>query len=245
MPPRSASPSTGPRLANFRSSRPLESGGPLSSPGLDYLLYLPDGYYRSFTRWPLILYLHGSGSAGRDVSRVKRDGMARRLEEKEGIPFIVVAPQSPQIGWNVEALDPLLHEVLGRYRVDTDRVYLTGSSMGGYGAWAMAAAHPEWFAAIAPICGGGDPAWAPRLRSVPTWAFHGADDRAVPTEESRTMVTALQRSGGDARLTVYAEIGHDAWTRTYADRRLYDWLLVHRRRPVSQKASSGRGPGVP
>ena len=168
---------------------------------------------------------------------MNRDGLVRRLEEKEGIPFIVVAPQSPRLGWNVEALDALLHEVLGRNRADADRVYLTASSMGGYGTWALAAAHPERFAAIVPICGCGDPAWALRLRDVPIWAFQGADDREVPTEESPKMVTAVVRQGETSRRPFIPGSGHDAWTRTYADPRLYDWLLAHRRRPVSHGSS--------
>jgi predicted peptidase len=123
----------------------------------------------------------------------------------------------------------LLDEVLKQYRVDSRRVYLTGESMGGYGTWALAAAHPERFAAIAPICGGGEPASADRLKGVPTWAFHGADDKVVPPEESRKMVAAIQHAGGDARLTIYPGVGHDSWTTTYRDQRLYGWLSAHRR----------------
>jgi predicted peptidase len=126
-----------------------------------------------------------------------------------------VAPQSFRGGWDAEALDALLDEVLKQYRVDAHGVYLTGESMGGYGTWALAAAHSERFAAIAPICGGGEPAWAAQLKGVPTWAFHGADDKVVPPEESRKMVAAIQHAGGDARLTIYPGIGHDSWTETF------------------------------
>jgi poly(3-hydroxybutyrate) depolymerase len=218
------------------------SGGASSSQGLDYLVYLPEGYYRSLGRWPLIFALHGSGATGRDIERVRREGLPRHVEAEGGLPFIVVAPQNPRGGWEVSALDALLDDILKRYRIDAERVYLTGESMGGYGTWAFAAAHPERFAAIAPICGGGDPAWADRLRGVPTWAFHGAEDRVVLPEESRKMVAAIRRAGGDARLTTYGDIGHDAWTATFADPGLYAWLLAHRRRAAERDAKSSPTP---
>jgi poly(3-hydroxybutyrate) depolymerase len=218
------------QIGRFPIVATARSGGPSSPRGTDYLVYLPDGYYRPFGRWPLILALHGSGAVGDEIDRVRREGLPRRLEERRAIPFIVVAPQSSRYGWDVEALDRLLDEVLRQYRVDADRVYLTGHSMGGYGAWALASTHPGRFAAIAPICGGGDSDRADRLRIVPTWAFHGADDRVILPEESRRMVAAVERAGGDARLTIYPSVGHDVWSITYADPGFYDWLLAHRRR---------------
>lgn len=133
----------------------------------------------------------------------------------------------------------MLDEVTGRYLVDADRVYLTGASMGGYGVWALAAAHPERFAAIAPICGGGDPLSANRLRDIPTWAFHGAEDNVVLPQESQRMVAALERVGGDVTLTIYPGVGHDAATPTYADPKLYEWFLAHRRRVSETGTSSG------
>jgi predicted peptidase len=108
--------------------------------------------------------------------------------------------------------------------------------MGGYGTWALAAAHPERFAAIAPVCGGGNPASAARLRDVPTWAFHGADDAVTPADESRKMVAAQQRAGGEVRLTIYPGVGHDAATPAYTDSNLYDWFLAHRRRTGETQA---------
>jgi len=148
-------------VGQFPSVATASPGGVSASPGL------------------MIHSLHGAGASGRDIDRVRREGLPRRVEEKGVVPFIVVAPQSPRGGWDVETLDGLLDEIIGRYRVDVDRVYLTGESMGGHGAWAMAAAHLKRFAAIAPIRGGGDPASAGRLRGVPVWAFHGSDDRLV------------------------------------------------------------------
>jgi acetyl esterase/lipase len=222
-----------PIIATVRAGR--------TSSGLDYLVYLPDDYYRSWRRWPLILTLHGRGEAGEDIAQVRAQGLPRRVEEGAGLPFVVVAPQSPDWSWNVPALGRLLDEVLERYRIDEDRVYLAGNSMGGNGTWALAAHAPERFAAIAPICGRGDPASAGRLRDVPTWAFHGADDRVVPVNQSERMIAALKEAGGDARLTVYPGVGHDAWTRTYASPVFYEWLLQRRRVQDSSRKDSCPG----
>ena len=151
---------------------------------------------------------------------------------------MVVSPQCPAGQfWSNEILFPLLEEVLDKYRVDRNRVYLTGLSMGGYGAWKLAASFPERFAAVAPVCGGGDVlpvvlAESKKLRAIKTlgvWAFHGADDPVVPVQESERMVAALRRVGNDAKLTIYPECGHDSWTQTYNNPTLYDWFLEHRR----------------
>jgi dienelactone hydrolase len=216
-----------PIIATVRAGR--------STSGLDYLVYLPDGYYRSFARWPVILTLHGRGEAGLDIGLVRRQGLPLRIEKKGGLPFVIVAPLSSDWAWNVEALDALLDEVLKRYRVDLDRVYVTGNSMGGNGTWALAAKCPERFAAIVPICGVGDASSTGRLKNVPTWAFHGADDRVVPPEKSERMIAALKKAGGDAKLTVYPGVGHDAWTATYANPRFYEWLLQHNRSSPSPR----------
>lgn len=196
---------------------------------LNYLLYLPEGYETADKEWPLILFLHGAGDSGNDLSRVRRAGLPPVVERKEDFPFLVVAPQSPGRGWNPETLGALLDEVVAQNRVDKDRIYLTGLSMGGFGTWSLAAAHPERFAAIAPICGGGDPKQAGRLKGLPIWAFHGAKDPTVPLERSEEMVRAIKEAGGDVRFTVYPEAKHDAWTETYNNPELYEWFLQHRR----------------
>ena len=101
--------------------------------------------------------------------------------------------------------------------------------MGGFGTWALAAAHPERFAAIAPICGGGDPKQAERLKDLPIWVFHGAKDPTVPLARSEEMVKALKEAGGEPKFTVYPDAGHDSWTETYDNPELYEWFLAHKR----------------
>ena len=196
---------------------------------LDYLLFLPEGYEKSAKDYPLILFLHGAGESGTDVTRVKKHGMAKVVETRKDLPFIVVSPQSPGRGWNPDALDALLDRIILDYRVDRDRVYLTGLSMGGYGTWALAAAHPERFAAIAPICGGGNPKDAPKLKDLPIWAFHGAKDPTVPLARSQEMVDALKAIGSGVKFTVYPDAVHDSWTETYDNPELYAWFLSHKR----------------
>ena len=125
---------------------------------LNYLLFLPEGYESSGEKkWPLMLFLHGAGESGNDLEKVKLHGPPKIVGHKKDFPFIVVSPQSPGRGWNPDTLNALLDDVVAHNRVDPDRVYLTGLSMGGFGTWALAAAHPDRFAAIAPICGGGNP----------------------------------------------------------------------------------------
>lgn len=196
---------------------------------LSYLLYLPIGYAESDRRWPLVLFLHGSGECGDSLERVKMHGPPKLVEGGKQFPFILVSPQSPGRGWSVEALAALLDELAGTLRVDPDRIYLTGLSMGGYGTWALAAAHPERFAAIAPICGGGCSADARRLKNLPIWVFHGAQDSTVPLSHSQEMVDALKVTGAQPRFTIYPDAGHDSWTETYDNPEFYDWLLSQKR----------------
>lgn len=197
-----------------------------------YLLFLPEGYGEKKRRWPMILFLHGAGERGNDLRKVKKHGPPKIVEKKKDFPFIVVSPQCPQDDWwpeKVEVLINLLDDIAARYKVDTERIYLTGLSMGGYGTWALASAYPDRFAAIAPICGGGKRIMARRLKDVPVWAFHGAKDKVVPLKESEEMVNAIKARRGNARLTVYPDAGHDSWTETYNNKELYDWFLKHRK----------------
>jgi predicted peptidase len=197
---------------------------------LDYLLFLPEGYGKTRHRWPLMLFLHGSGESGTNLAKVKAHGPPKVVESRPDFPFILVSPQSPGRGWNPDTLNALLDQIIRKYRVDKDRVYLTGLSMGGFGTWTLAAEHPEKFAAIVPICGGGNPADAKKLARLPIWVFHGGKDPTVPVQRSKEMVEAIKQEGGDVRLTIYPEAGHDSWTETYNNQELYSWLLEHKRK---------------
>lgn len=200
-----------------------------------YLLYLPDGYDQKQQKWPMILFLHGIGERGDDLEKVKKHGPPKLIEQGKKFPFIVVSPQCPEgQWWSPEVLINLLDEIVDRYAVDTDRIYLTGLSMGGFGTWDLACLYSERFAAIAPICGGGRGFMADRLKSVPVWAFHGAKDNLVPLRESEEMVQAVNAFGGNAKLTVYPDAYHDSWTETYNNQELYDWFLRHRREKLSK-----------
>ena len=196
-----------------------------------YLLYLPKGYGKTRKRWPLILFLHGAGERGDDLELVKKHGPPK-VAEKKRLPFIVVSPQCPAGRWWTNCSDmltALLDEVAAKYAVDEGRIYLTGLSMGGYGTWSLAVEHPERFAAIAPICGGGNHHVVGVLKKVPAWVFHGEKDTVVPIVESERMVAALKACGGNVKFTAYPEAAHDSWTKTYNSARLYEWFLKHRR----------------
>jgi predicted peptidase len=200
---------------------------------LKYLLYLPKSYgEKKEQKWPLMLFLHGAGERGNDLSLVKKHGPPKLIDQGKEFPFIVVSPQCPTNSWwpeQVDALTALLDEVQSKYTVDADRVYLTGLSMGGFGTWTLATRYPQRFAALAPICGGGDKYLVSRLKNVPVWVFHGAKDPVVPVQASKDMVEALKRVGGNVQFTVYPEAQHDSWTETYNNPKLYEWFLSQRR----------------
>ncbi len=207
---------------------------------LNYQLYLPPSYKPGGKeRWPLMLFLHGAGERGTDVKHVALHGPLSMVKQGTNFPFIIVAPQCPaNQTWDSEALIQLLNEMEGRHAVDTNRVYLTGLSMGGYGTWKLGLAQPERFAALVPICGGGnmiDVILGPRdkpdaFKTLPIWAFHGAKDDVVPVNESERMVGQLKKLGvKDVKLTIYPEANHNSWTETYNNPELYEWLLKQSR----------------
>jgi predicted peptidase len=204
---------------------------------LDYLLYLP-GDYEQQKSWPLLLFLHGAGERGDDLELVKVHGPPKLIAAGQEFPMIVVSPQCPERQrWQAVTLGALLDEIVETYRVDEDRIYVTGLSMGGFGTWALAAYSPDRFAAIAPICGGGETFWTKEMQDVPVWAFHGDEDEAVPVERTEQMIEALQKKGAEPRMTIYPGVEHDSWTQTYENPELYEWLLQHRRQPAAASES--------
>ncbi len=200
--------------------------------------------------YPLILFLHGSGERGSDNKAQLAHGVLPILEaaEKLGQPAFLIAPQCPEDQWwspidtegkfltaatqpNAQ-LDPiiaLVEEIMAKHPVDPRRFYVTGISMGGFATWDLLGRMPGKIAAAVPICGGGDPSLAARFKDVPIHAFHGELDTAVPVAATREMITALEKSGGKPKVTIYPGVDHLCWTRTYEDLDLYRWIFAQRK----------------
>jgi predicted esterase len=195
-----------------------------------YLLYLPDNYSNdTLHRWPLLLFLHGAGEVGTDIEKIKVHGPAKLVAEGKKFPFIVISPQSQIYEWRPDQLHDLLIDLKKKYRVDEERIYLTGLSMGGFGTWELALKYPKTFAAIAPICGGGDTSEIWKLRHMPVWCFHGAKDPIVSLSRSQRMMSELEKDNHTSKFTIYPEAEHDSWTETYKNDSLYSWLLAQKR----------------
>lgn len=206
----------------------------------DYLLSLPKDY-ASQEKWPLVIFLHGSGERGQDLELVKKHGPPKLAGAGKEFPFVVVSPQcAEKTRWETYRLIALLDDLCRRYRIDEDRIYVTGLSMGGAGTWNLAAAIPDRLAAIAPICGGGDPGITKRIASLPTWIFQGAKDSPESVAQAEAMFEALKKHGGSPRYTLYPEAGHDAWTETYSNPEFYSWLLAQKRTPKPEGEAKSR-----
>ncbi|MEQ8789293.1 MAG: prolyl oligopeptidase family serine peptidase [Pirellulaceae bacterium] len=222
---------------------------------LPYRLLAPREYDAA-RQYPLVLFLHGAGERGADNQKQLIHGMGDFLRDeiRGKYPCFVVAPQCPQnkqwvaVPWSadehtmpktpstplrqaVELVDALTKE----FSIDEDRLYVTGLSMGGFGAWDAVQRHPQKFAAAAPVCGGGDAALAKTIAGVPIWAFHGDQDNAVKVKRSRDMIEALKKAGGSPRYTEYPGVGHNSWAVTYRNPELYAWLFAQRRGQADEK----------
>lgn len=200
---------------------------------LEYLVHLPKGYNASRQEgYPFILFLHGSGERGSNLSVVKNEGLMAYIEENADFPFITLAPQCPITSWWTRELDglyALVKKAEEIFNIDKTRMYLTGLSMGGFGCWHFAEKYPDIFAAMVPICGGtekriGFPERIKKLKALPIWAFHGKKDSVVPVEETRQLIPYL---GNHTLYTEYLEGTHNVWTRTYKNEDIYQWLLSH------------------
>lgn len=208
----------------------------LDPEGYDYQLFVPESFsdgapMRKAKTWPLLLFLHGSGERGSDIAKVKVHGPPKYADAHPDFPFILISPLLPSDeDWNLAKLDRILEHAQKTLPIDPDRIYLTGLSRGGQAAWRWAAAEPRRFAAVVPVAGRGDPATACALKDVPIWALHGDRDDVVTPEGSFAMMRAIRACGGQqSRLTIYPDLGHNAWDPAYSDPALYLWLLSHRR----------------
>lgn len=216
-----------------------------------YAAYVPRDYTPE-RAWPLVVFLHGAGERGSDGLVQTEVGIGTALRRRpEQWPAIVVMPQCPEGRlWDaaLPAVEAAMARTMREYRIDPRRVYLTGLSMGGYGAWMWAGLAPERFAAVMPICGGGEPEKIARLSeegvigdfgtleqrvqalaTVPVWAFHGAADEVVPPEESRDMVRRVREAGGEVHYTEFADTGHNSWDQAYAHEEAVRWLFEQRK----------------
>lgn len=200
----------------------------------DFLIYTPKHDSPSYD-FPVILFLHGIDERGNNLDLVKLQGPPKLIENGSWpyhLNFIVISPQLPKDynHWPLKKLDDFIDHVINKYNIDKNRVYLTGLSLGGSGTWKYAAAHPEKLAAIIPICGHGNPKSACNLVNLPVWAFHGQEDKIVPPEGTTNIIEPLRNCNpptNNVNLTLYAGVGHDAWTQTYNNEKIYEWLLSH------------------
>jgi len=201
-----------------------------------YALFVPPQYNDDPShRWPVIVFLHGSLLCGRDGIIQTRKGLPKYIASRpDRFPFITIMPQAHAMwfrGEEARAVWIILDAVLRQYRVDLDRIYITGLSMGGYGTWELAMARPDIFAAAIPIAGVGNKAFVSNIRNLPVWAFHGRLDRNVPVSGSREPIAELRRLGAKPRYSEYPDLAHTCWDRAYATKGLWSWLLKQRRRP--------------
>ena len=177
-----------------------------------------------------MVFLHGAGERGADVQLVRKTGLTQTLERRGATPYVMIAPQCPSGGWwDTAALDKLLDQALTDYRVDKQRVVLTGLSMGGFGTWKWGAEHPERFAALIPICGGGKSETVASLKGMPIWGFHGDADSAVKLNLGQTMVDAAKKAGADVKFTIYPGVGHNSWDKAYGEPELEGWILAKKK----------------
>lgn len=198
------------------------------SKNLGYWVYMPQEVEQR-EEWPLVVFLHGKGDGNRP-ELVLKHGLPREVADGQHFPFLLVSPRSGvDKWWSAPELKLLLDEVLATYPVDVGRVYLTGISMGGFGTWDLGAHVPQYFAALVPICGGGDPKMASKYSKLPIRAYHGDADQVVGLHYSQEMVNAVEREGGEVELIVLPDTGHRAWPLVYGDPEFWDWLLHQKR----------------
>ncbi len=203
--------------------------------GKGYMIYLPEGYEdKPGQTWPLIFFLHGYGDRGDNLFLLAKASPFMYIREKGSLPCIIVAPLLKAYdgfsSFPEEYMESVLAEIEANYRVDTQRIYLTGLSMGGEAAYRFAVHQPAVFAAIAPLSAYIDSetySMLEAIKSLPVWAIHGADDTVVPFARGQQPADALEQLGGNVRFTILEGHDHDTWTDTYSDPAFYDWLFQY------------------
>lgn len=237
-------------IDHYQSKQLQYTGGAYDGHVFKYRLLTPEKIEPG-RKYPLVLFLHGAGERGDDnKSQLKYLPTWMSQPGWRGkYNCYVLAPQCPtgrkwvNVDWSarthttpeqpsheMRAVIQMLQRTMANHPVDADRIYLTGLSMGGYGSWDLAVRHPDWFAAVAPICGGGDERMADRLVDLPVWAWHGEADRAVPVQRSRNMIQAVRKAGGEPKYTELDGVGHNSWTPAYTrEDGVLPWLFKQRR----------------
>lgn len=233
-------------LQEFDARSIKYTGGDYQNEMFEYRLLKPKQVEQG-KLYPLVLFLHGAGERGTDNIKqlLYLPQWLAEPANREKYPCYLIAPQCregkrwAEVDWSKLDADPMpalgdqmtvaisaMNEVTKQFPVDKKRVYLTGLSMGGYGSWDLAMRYPERFAAVAPVCGGGDESQAERLKDVPVWAWHGDADKAVPVERSRRMIAAIRAAGGKPKYTELEGVGHNSWNQAYhGPENLLPWLF--------------------
>ncbi|MEA1951125.1 MAG: prolyl oligopeptidase family serine peptidase [Planctomycetota bacterium] len=215
---------------------------------LPYRLLKPDGYDTAKGASPLLIFLHGAGERGTDnrAQLVHGKPFMRRAAAEHGC--FVLVPQCPkEMMWAgrhwadknhglsekpsqpIRRLMGLIEKVQKTYRIDSDRIYVMGLSMGGFGTWEMIQRQPKRFAAAVPICGGGDEALTKPIVAVPIWAFHGDKDGVVPAARTRDMIAGIKKAGGKPKYTEYPGVGHNSWTPAFKEAGLLKWICAQKK----------------
>jgi predicted peptidase len=224
-------------VAQFEEHTQKYTGGDYKDEVFQYRLLKP-ATIKSGEKYPIVLFLHGAGERGDDNKNQLQylPELMAREDYRQKFPCFLIAPQCRngkkwvEVDWSslttempkeagdqMKVVLQILDDVLKNYPVDKSRIYLTGLSMGGYGSWDLSMRYPERFAAVVPICGGGDESHADRLIKVPVWAVHGDQDKAVPVARSRNMIEAIKKAGGQPKYTEMPGVGHNSWTPAYTD----------------------------
>ena len=210
--------------------------------GMNYLVYYPADY-KVGEKYPVLLMLHGAGTRGITLEAYKQSDCFAQISKSANDQLIIVAPHCTLDSWfdKFETLIRFANWLPTAPFADAQRFYLMGTSMGGYAAWQLAMSQPHLFAAMIPICGGGMYWNASRLINVPVWAVHGAKDTTVLPEESEKMIRKLQKKGAEAKLTIYPDNEHNAWTDTFANPEVFTWLLAHTNHNTKKEEVSCQG----
>lgn len=202
----------------------------------EYLLYLPTDYAKGNHTYPLLIYLHGGSQKGNDLSKLKTYGLPYLVEQGQHYPFIIASPQCPEGKyWSTDDwFDALYTELITKYRIDQRRIYVTGISMGGYGAWQVAVDYPDKFAAVIPLCGGlNDSTQVCKINRIPVWTFHGTKDDIISIQETESLVRGLRQCKGKVKFTRLENEGHSI-AYLYERKNIYRWMLAQKKPAVSK-----------